>query len=188
MYQCVSLEKNTKGLCLFCVCFFFQGINFCPGQEVPGVTTHEQKEHTMQPIIFHLGRDPGEKFPIRLVPWKLQLCSQLISFGGGGGIRRGEGNKWRDVGKSTAEHRKAVCLLVAQKDVYVCMRSMLIQWHEKKAADWSAQPERAWLHPSLCDCKQLLKDHYLALNPPVHRCRLKLPDKLFRSKLRAGSV
>uniref|UniRef100_A0A3Q3WXN0 N-acetylgalactosamine-6-sulfatase n=1 Tax=Mola mola TaxID=94237 RepID=A0A3Q3WXN0_MOLML len=43
------------------------GINFCPGQDVPGVTTHEQKEHSMQPIIFHLGRDPGEKFPISVL-------------------------------------------------------------------------------------------------------------------------
>uniref|UniRef100_H3CVK4 N-acetylgalactosamine-6-sulfatase n=1 Tax=Tetraodon nigroviridis TaxID=99883 RepID=H3CVK4_TETNG len=42
-----------------------KGINFCPGQEVPGVTTHEQKEHTMMPLIFELGRDPGEKYPIR---------------------------------------------------------------------------------------------------------------------------
>uniref|UniRef100_A0A4W5RG41 Galactosamine (N-acetyl)-6-sulfatase n=1 Tax=Hucho hucho TaxID=62062 RepID=A0A4W5RG41_9TELE len=40
------------------------GINFCPGQEVAGVTTHTQQEHTMQPLIFHLGRDPGEKYPI----------------------------------------------------------------------------------------------------------------------------
>ncbi|XP_075877073.1 N-acetylgalactosamine-6-sulfatase isoform X2 [Nelusetta ayraudi] len=43
---------------------FNTGINFCPGQEVAGVTTHEQMEHTMQPLIFHLGRDPGEKYPI----------------------------------------------------------------------------------------------------------------------------
>lgn len=49
------------------LCFsVLQGINFCPGQDVPGVTTHEQKEHTMMPLIFHLGRDPGEKYPIRL--------------------------------------------------------------------------------------------------------------------------
>uniref|UniRef100_A0A8C2CJI2 N-acetylgalactosamine-6-sulfatase n=1 Tax=Cyprinus carpio TaxID=7962 RepID=A0A8C2CJI2_CYPCA len=40
------------------------GINFCPGQEVPGVTTHTQEEHTMQPLIFHLGQDPGERYPI----------------------------------------------------------------------------------------------------------------------------
>ncbi|XP_038825420.1 N-acetylgalactosamine-6-sulfatase-like, partial [Salvelinus namaycush] len=50
---------------------FNQGIHFCPGQEVAGVTTHTQQEHTMQPLIFHLGRDPGEKYPIRL----LAMCS-----------------------------------------------------------------------------------------------------------------
>ncbi|CAF99713.1 unnamed protein product, partial [Tetraodon nigroviridis] len=44
-----------------------KGINFCPGQEVPGVTTHEQKEHTMMPLIFELGRDPGEKYPISVL-------------------------------------------------------------------------------------------------------------------------
>ncbi|TSK20072.1 N-acetylgalactosamine-6-sulfatase [Bagarius yarrelli] len=44
---------------------FNKGINFCPGQEVPGVTNHTLQEHTMQPLIFHLGRDPGEKQPIR---------------------------------------------------------------------------------------------------------------------------
>ena len=31
---------------------------------MPGVMTHVQKNHTSQPIIFHLGRDPGEKYPI----------------------------------------------------------------------------------------------------------------------------
>ncbi|XP_070301397.1 N-acetylgalactosamine-6-sulfatase-like [Salvelinus sp. IW2-2015] len=46
---------------------FNQGIHFCPGQEVAGVTTHTQQEHTMQPLIFHLGRDPGEKYPISVV-------------------------------------------------------------------------------------------------------------------------
>lgn len=45
--------------------FSKQGINFCPGQEVPGVTTHTQEEHTLLPLIFHLGRDPGERYPIR---------------------------------------------------------------------------------------------------------------------------
>ncbi|KAL2088478.1 hypothetical protein ACEWY4_015377 [Coilia grayii] len=44
---------------------FNKGINFCPGEEVAGITTHTQEEHTLQPLIFHLGRDPGEKYPIR---------------------------------------------------------------------------------------------------------------------------
>uniref|UniRef100_A0A3B5L8K6 Galactosamine (N-acetyl)-6-sulfatase n=1 Tax=Xiphophorus couchianus TaxID=32473 RepID=A0A3B5L8K6_9TELE len=53
------------------------GINFCPGQEVPGVTTHDQKEHTLQPLIFHLGRDPGEKYPLSVLSKEYQevLCS-----------------------------------------------------------------------------------------------------------------
>lgn len=45
--------------------FFLQGIDFCPGQSVSGVTTHTQEEHTYLPLLFHLGRDPGEKFPLR---------------------------------------------------------------------------------------------------------------------------
>ncbi|CAO2609613.1 Galns [Lemmus lemmus] len=43
---------------------FRQGIDFCPGQNVSGVTTHTQDEHTELPLIFHLGRDPGERFPL----------------------------------------------------------------------------------------------------------------------------
>uniref|UniRef100_A0A8C6UWI4 N-acetylgalactosamine-6-sulfatase n=1 Tax=Neogobius melanostomus TaxID=47308 RepID=A0A8C6UWI4_9GOBI len=43
------------------------GIDFCPGQEVPGVTTHNQTNHSLQPLIFHLGRDPGEKYPISVL-------------------------------------------------------------------------------------------------------------------------
>ncbi|XP_077419844.1 N-acetylgalactosamine-6-sulfatase isoform X1 [Vanacampus margaritifer] len=56
-----------------------KGVNFCPGQEVPGVTTHEQKEHTMQPLIFHLGRDPGEKFPISVLTEEYQDVLSRIS-------------------------------------------------------------------------------------------------------------
>ncbi|NP_001180574.1 N-acetylgalactosamine-6-sulfatase isoform 2 precursor [Mus musculus] len=41
-----------------------QGTDFCPGQNVSGVTTHTQEEHTELPLIFHLGRDPGERFPL----------------------------------------------------------------------------------------------------------------------------
>ncbi|XP_068941655.1 N-acetylgalactosamine-6-sulfatase isoform X2 [Petaurus breviceps papuanus] len=43
---------------------FNQGIDFCPGQNVSGVTTHSQEEHSGLPLLFHLGRDPGEKYPI----------------------------------------------------------------------------------------------------------------------------
>lgn len=56
----ISLEFNV-----LLTLFSKQGINFCPGQEVPGVTTHTQEEHALLPLIFHLGRDPGERYPIR---------------------------------------------------------------------------------------------------------------------------
>ncbi|KAI4830108.1 hypothetical protein KUCAC02_001761 [Chaenocephalus aceratus] len=58
---------------------FNKGINFCPGEEVPGVTTHDQKEHTLQPILFHLGRDPGEKFPISVSSHEYQKVLSSIS-------------------------------------------------------------------------------------------------------------
>ncbi|XP_050048317.1 N-acetylgalactosamine-6-sulfatase-like [Dermacentor andersoni] len=43
---------------------FQRGLDFCPGQSVDGVTSHEQMNYTQQPVLFHLGLDPGEKFPI----------------------------------------------------------------------------------------------------------------------------
>lgn len=43
---------------------FRQGMDFCPGQSVDGVTSHEPLNYTQQPVLFHLGLDPGEKFPI----------------------------------------------------------------------------------------------------------------------------
>uniref|UniRef100_A0A8C7FY84 Galactosamine (N-acetyl)-6-sulfatase n=1 Tax=Oncorhynchus kisutch TaxID=8019 RepID=A0A8C7FY84_ONCKI len=55
------------------------GINFCPGQEVAGVTTHTQQEHTMQPLIFHLGRDPGEKYSISAVTKEYQDALSRIT-------------------------------------------------------------------------------------------------------------
>uniref|UniRef100_A0A3B3S434 N-acetylgalactosamine-6-sulfatase n=1 Tax=Paramormyrops kingsleyae TaxID=1676925 RepID=A0A3B3S434_9TELE len=55
------------------------GINFCPGEEVVGVTTHEQKEHTMQPLIFNLGWDPGEKYPISVLSPEYQTALQQIT-------------------------------------------------------------------------------------------------------------
>ncbi|XP_072527104.1 N-acetylgalactosamine-6-sulfatase [Salminus brasiliensis] len=58
---------------------FNKGINFCPGQAVAGVTTHTQEEHTMQPLIFHLGRDPGEKYPINVLSEEYQDVLARIS-------------------------------------------------------------------------------------------------------------
>ena len=42
-----------------------QGVDFCPGEDVIGVTTHNQTNYTASPVLFHLGRDPGEKYQIR---------------------------------------------------------------------------------------------------------------------------
>ncbi|KAJ7374779.1 hypothetical protein OS493_005129 [Desmophyllum pertusum] len=44
---------------------FQQGVDFCPGENVTGITTHEQMNYTAAPALFHLGWDPGEKYPIR---------------------------------------------------------------------------------------------------------------------------
>ncbi|XP_050395801.1 N-acetylgalactosamine-6-sulfatase [Patella vulgata] len=43
---------------------FNKGTDFCPGQEIANVTTHDQVNNTMQPLLFHLGTDPGEKYLI----------------------------------------------------------------------------------------------------------------------------
>lgn len=40
-----------------------QGTDFCPGQNVSGVMTHEQTNHTDSPLLINLGLDPGEKYP-----------------------------------------------------------------------------------------------------------------------------
>jgi len=42
-----------------------QGYHYCPGQCIDGVTTKNLTDYSHQPLIFHVGRDPGEKFPIR---------------------------------------------------------------------------------------------------------------------------
>ncbi|KAK7114629.1 N-acetylgalactosamine-6-sulfatase-like isoform X1 [Littorina saxatilis] len=44
---------------------FDKGVNFCPGEEIDGVTTHEQVNNTAEPLLFHLGKDPGEKYMIK---------------------------------------------------------------------------------------------------------------------------
>ena len=42
------------------------GIDHCPGSFVENVTTTDMRHHgDTDPVIFHLGRDPGEKFPLR---------------------------------------------------------------------------------------------------------------------------
>lgn len=42
---------------------FKKKIDYCPGNEVQNVTTHKLTHH-QSPVLFHLIRDPGERFPI----------------------------------------------------------------------------------------------------------------------------
>ncbi|KAM3828892.1 N-acetylgalactosamine-6-sulfatase isoform 2-T2 [Vipera latastei] len=58
---------------------FSQGIDFCPGQNVSGVTTREQEEHSKLPLIFHLGKDPGEKYPISFSSAEYQSVLERVS-------------------------------------------------------------------------------------------------------------
>ncbi|XP_043382107.1 N-acetylgalactosamine-6-sulfatase isoform X4 [Chelonia mydas] len=57
---------------------FSQGIDFCPGQNISGVTTHTQEEHTKLPLLFHLGKDPGEKYPISFSSSEYQEVMEQI--------------------------------------------------------------------------------------------------------------
>ncbi|PIK33421.1 putative N-acetylgalactosamine-6-sulfatase-like [Apostichopus japonicus] len=43
---------------------FKHGTDFCPGQNVSGVMTHQQTNRTDSPLLFNLGLDPGEKYPV----------------------------------------------------------------------------------------------------------------------------
>uniref|UniRef100_A0A2K6LQP2 N-acetylgalactosamine-6-sulfatase n=1 Tax=Rhinopithecus bieti TaxID=61621 RepID=A0A2K6LQP2_RHIBE len=56
-----------------------QGIDFCPGQNVSGVTTHNLEDHTKLPLIFHLGRDPGERFPLSFASAEYQEALSRIT-------------------------------------------------------------------------------------------------------------
>ncbi|KAM4894188.1 N-acetylgalactosamine-6-sulfatase [Sylvia borin] len=56
-----------------------KGIDFCPGQNVAGVTTHTQEEHTYLPLLFHLGRDPGEKYPLSFASEEYQQAVEHIT-------------------------------------------------------------------------------------------------------------
>ncbi|XP_074257473.1 N-acetylgalactosamine-6-sulfatase isoform X3 [Saimiri boliviensis] len=58
---------------------FRQGMDFCPGQNVSGVTTHTLEDHTKLPLIFHLGRDPGERFPLSFASTEYQEALSRIT-------------------------------------------------------------------------------------------------------------
>ncbi|XP_041375637.1 N-acetylgalactosamine-6-sulfatase-like [Gigantopelta aegis] len=54
---------------------YHKGVDFCPGEFIVNVTTHEQVNHTSMPLLIHLGRDPGEKYIIR--PHKPEYVQQM---------------------------------------------------------------------------------------------------------------
>ncbi|MPC70013.1 N-acetylgalactosamine-6-sulfatase [Portunus trituberculatus] len=41
-----------------------RGINYCPGAEVPNVTTPTPTDHSDKPVLFNVEVDPGERYPI----------------------------------------------------------------------------------------------------------------------------
>ena len=41
-----------------------KGIDHCPGISIANFTTTSQVDHRNQPILFHMCRDPGERYPI----------------------------------------------------------------------------------------------------------------------------
>lgn len=43
------------------------------------MTTHTQEEHTYLPLLFHLGRDPGEKYPLSFASEEYQQAVEHIS-------------------------------------------------------------------------------------------------------------
>lgn len=57
-----------------------QGITFCRGQYIDNVTTHEQMNRTNDPVIFQLGRDPGERHPMEWEPLMLKYLQDLTGL------------------------------------------------------------------------------------------------------------
>ncbi|KAG0698748.1 N-acetylgalactosamine-6-sulfatase [Chionoecetes opilio] len=105
-----------------------KGINFCPGAEVPNVTTPTPTNHTARPILFNVEVDPGERYPVshlsrtykdaiqmlkkvvkeheeKLVPGEPQLnwCDQAVMH-------------WRPHGCEALKE----CLPIPQSNPYLC--------------------------------------------------------------------
>ena len=59
-----------------------QGIDHCPGAEVRNVTTTDMRHQgDLTPVIFHLDRDPGEKFPLSSKSQEYQSAlTQILSI------------------------------------------------------------------------------------------------------------
>ena len=53
----------------------FKGIDHCPDISIANFTTTSQVDHRRKPILFHMGRDPGERYPIK--PWTEEYKTQI---------------------------------------------------------------------------------------------------------------
>nr|CAB3248234.1 N-acetylgalactosamine-6-sulfatase-like [Phallusia mammillata] len=42
-----------------------KGLTFCRGQYLENITTHDQMNYTANPVVFHLGRDTREHYPMK---------------------------------------------------------------------------------------------------------------------------
>ena len=59
---CVTLLLHSKTSNLLRGFVMFQGYHYCPGERVANLTQDEMLDFTHEPLLFHLGRDPGEKY------------------------------------------------------------------------------------------------------------------------------
>ncbi|KAK2496304.1 hypothetical protein MC885_011895 [Smutsia gigantea] len=136
---------------------FRQGVDFCPGQNISGVTTHTQEEHTKLPLIFHLGRDPGERYPLS----GMALCPELPS---GMAKVEGEGlstgfasseylDALRRVTPVVQQHQEA--MVPGQPQLNVCNRAVMVSSCYAVRSLWGGN----WAPPG---CEKLGK----CLTPP----------------------
>ena len=51
---------------------------FCQGQLIPNVTVHDQVNHTDQPVLFNVDRDPGEKYIISPKSREYKIAMAII--------------------------------------------------------------------------------------------------------------
>ncbi|OTF72365.1 hypothetical protein BLA29_010187, partial [Euroglyphus maynei] len=83
------------------------GIDFCPGQNVLNLTTPQLTDHNSSPLLFHLYRDPGERFRINPTNDEYRKTMKIM-------------NKIRD------EHQQQ--LIVGEPQLNYCDRAAM-SWH-----------------------------------------------------------
>lgn len=55
-----------------------RGIDYCPGNRLPNITTNRLTSHLKSPILFHLMRDPGERFPLKKSTQEYNAAAKLL--------------------------------------------------------------------------------------------------------------